>query len=76
MQWIKVSEQLPPYGTEVLFFDGTWMVIVYFCDSGKFSSNGYFCNDRECSWIYDDCGCDLKVTDDCYWMFMPPEPEK
>jgi hypothetical protein len=74
MKWVKPSDALPEDNQDVLFFDGDEMFTASYNTKYGFISCCYMCNDPSCNWIYDDCGCSLIISKDCYWMPLPPKP--
>lgn len=76
MEWIKVGDQWPLSGSEILYYDGENISLCWSEDK-DISSVGYYCNKSkdDCSWIYDDCGCSLMIKDNDYWMYLPEVPK-
>ena len=79
MKWTKFSEHFPAEGSDgILVYDGKQIFIASvgrkFNGQDVISSDGYYCNDPECTWIYDDCGCNFKITEDSWWMSLPKKP--
>jgi hypothetical protein len=72
MKWIKFTNYYPNCPCKVLFFDGNTncVALVDVTEDFKVFSDGYYCNSKECSWSYDDCGCELEITDNSYWMYL------
>lgn len=73
MEWIRFSDQIPPEG-EIIIYDGDVIVMGWVDKNGKIKSDVFYCNDKKCNYIYDDCGCHLIITDECYWMKVPQPP--
>ena len=84
MKWIKMSDAKPDADTQFLYFDGEIMFIGFRREEWDFrtdtrplriSSRGYYCNRKDCSWIFDDCGCFIEESSEHCWMPLPEEPQ-
>lgn len=67
MKWQKISQARPRKDENVLYYDGEKTFCVQVKGNGKLISCGYVCNDPECSWTYDDCGCEIIEKPDDMW---------
>lgn len=79
MKWTKFSEYFPATGGgDILVYDGQKMFIASVSRSFEgeniIVSNGYYCNNPKCTWIYDDCCCNFQITEDSWWMELPKKP--
>ncbi len=79
MKWIKFSESFPAYSGEgILVYDGKRIFIGYVYNTlrgDRIFSDDYYCNDPECTWIYDDCCCSIQLNENCWWMSLPKAPD-
>jgi hypothetical protein len=83
MSWIKMSDRKPAEDSSFLYFDGENMFMGFRHKSFDWRTNthpleinsvGYYCNKKDCSWHYDDCGCHIVESPDHYWMPLPNKP--
>ena len=76
MEWIKFTDKYPPDG-QFLYYDSKSDSIELLGKSDRsISSLGYYCNDKDCDWIYDDCCCDIVISPNDFWMSLPEKPNK
>jgi len=76
MKWIKFLDKYPDKGTAILYYEAEGDITLCYCgENNKIHSNYYYCNDPECDWIYDDCCCDLIISPNDYWMYLPEKPK-
>jgi hypothetical protein len=78
MKWTKFSEKFPTHEDEILVYDGKRM----FKGCVNHTSKGYaiksddeYCNRTGCTYIPDNCGCDIELNDNSWWMPLPEKPD-
>jgi Protein of unknown function (DUF551) len=79
VKWIKFSENLPEKNKRILYCScesAEYPIIINFNGMKNSHSSGYYCNNVNCHWIYDDCGCALEISLDDFWMPLPNRPER
>ncbi len=71
MQWYKFSDKKPPINEEILYCEKEgeeWFLVqVHVSPNGKLYPGAYYCNDNDCRWTCEDCGCALVVSESSYW---------
>jgi len=77
MKWTKFSEKWPDTPDDILHYDHRTECINLLIKrrDNNYRSQEYYCNDNDCNWIYDDCGCDVIISPEDQWMFVPEPPK-
>ncbi len=73
--WKKFSNEKPE-DLIVLFYDVSNhdIALISYTDGSGYGigrSVGYYCNQPDCNWIFDDCCCRLIIDGDDWWMKIP-----
>ena len=77
MEWTKFSDKWPDMPDDILHYDHKTECINLIIKrrDGTYRSTGYYCNNPECCWTFDDCGCPLVISPEDQWMFLPESPD-
>jgi hypothetical protein len=78
VKWTKFSDKWPGTPEDILYFDHkTGRIILAFkMRDNSYAAEPFYCNDPECSWIYDDCCCKLVISLEDQWMYVPNAPKE